>query len=166
MDHFNTMTKTEMNHTFYNNGKTKDSSLKEEMLNNFYKNDLENRNLETIKLTKLIRNRDNLKIQFKEKINAEVIVNDILRNYNVYGYDCNYMLQSYKDTILILGEKNPDEVKLYKIICRKKEEELNNLINKFTIRDRNNVIKAIEEVESNKICISENIIKKLKELVG
>ena len=76
------------------------------------------------------------------------------------------MLQSYKDTVLILGEKYPDEEKLYKIICGKKEEELNHLINKFTARDRNNVIKAIEDVENNKLNISEGIMKKLKELIA
>ena len=160
------MTKTEMSNTFYNHGKTNDSSHKEEVLNTFYKNDFDNRNLETITLNELIRNRDDLKIQFKERINAENIVSDILRNYNIYSYDYNYMLQSYKDTVLILGEKYPDEEKLYKIICGKKEEELTHLINKFTARDRNSVIKAIEDVENNKLNISEGIMKKLKELVA
>ena len=76
------------------------------------------------------------------------------------------MLQSYKDTIIILGEKYPDEEKLYKIICNKKEEELNNLIKKFTNRDKNNVIKALEEVTNNKLKLSEDTIKKLKELIS
>ena len=76
------------------------------------------------------------------------------------------MLQSYKDTILILGENYPDEEKLYKIICSKKEEELKNLINRYTNRERNTAIKAIEEVESNKLNISKDIIKKIKELIG
>ena len=166
LNQFNTMTKTEMSNTFYNNGKTLDSSQKEEVLNTFYKNDLENRTLETNRLNELIKNRDDLKIQFKEKINAEGIVIDILKNYNTYNYDYNYMLQSYKETVLILGKNYPDEEKLYKILCTKKEEELNNLINRYSARDRNAAIKAIEEVENNKLNISEGVMKKLKELIG
>ena len=166
LNQFNTITKAEMSNTFYKNGKTLDSLQKEEILNAFYKNDLENRTLETNRLNELIKNRDDLKIQFKEKINAEGIVIDILKNYNTYNYDYNYMLQSYKETVLILGKNNPDEEKLYKILCTKKEEELNNLINRYTARDRNAAIKAIEEVENNKLNISEGVMKKLKELIG
>jgi hypothetical protein len=165
LDNFNKITKTEMTKTFYNN-QTIDSNQKEEILNTFYRSDWDNRTNETGKLKDLIKDRDTLKIQFKKKIKAENIVKDILKNHSVYNYDFNYMLQSYKDTIKILGEKYPDEEKLYKIICNKKEEELNNLIKKFTNRDRNNVIKALEEVENSKLKISEDTIKKLKELIS
>ena len=141
-------------------------SAKREILNTFYRSDCDNRTIETGKIKDLIKDRDILKIQFKKKIKAENIVKDILKNHSVYNYDFNYMLQSYKDTIIILGEKYPDEEKLYKIICNKKEEELNNLIKKFTNRDKNNVIKALEEVTNNKLKISEDTIKKLKELIS
>jgi len=164
-DKFNKISRNEMIRTFYNN-QTSDSNKKEEILNTFYRSDLVNRTVETNKLKDLIKDRDTLKIQFKQKIKAENIIKDILKNHNVYNYDFNYMLQSYKDTIKILGEKYPDEEKLYKIICNKKEEELNNLIKKFTNRDRNNVIKALEEVENSKLKISEDTIKKLKELIS
>ena len=166
LDKFNKYTKTEMSNTFYNNYKTKDSTQKEEILNTFYKSDFDNRALETDKLNELIKDRDCLKIQFKERANAKNIVTDILKNHSIYSYDFNYMLQSYKDTILILGKDYPDEEKLYKIICGKKEEELKNLINRYTNRDRNNAIKALEEVENSKLNISEDIIKKIKELIG
>jgi len=165
LDNFNKTTKNEMTKTFYNN-KIIDLNQKEEILNTFYRSDWDNRTIETGKIKDLIKNRDNLKIQFKKKIKAENIVKDILKNHSVYNYDFNYMLQSYKDTIIILGEKYPDEEKLYKIICNKKEQELNNLIKKFTNRDKNNVIKALEEVENNKLKISEDTIKKLKELIS
>ena len=166
MDKFNKYTKTEMSKTFYDNYKTKDSTEKEEILNTFYRSDFDNRTLETDKLNELIKNRDCLKLQFKEKNIAKNIVNDILKNYNLYSYDFSYMLQSYKNTILILGANCPEEEKLYKIICSKKEEELKNIINRYSNRERNLAIKALEEVESNKLKISEDITKKLKELIG
>ena len=166
LNKFNNYTKTEMSNTFYNNYKVKDSMQKEEILNTFYKSDLDNRALETNSLNELIKDRDDLKVLFKERMNARNIVIDILKNYNIYSYEFSYMLQSYKDTIQVLGENNPEEEKLYKIICGKKEEELKNLINRYANKDRNAAIKAIEEVENNKLKISEDVIKKLKELVG
>ena len=165
LDIFNKTTKQEMTKTFYNFQIT-DTNQKEEILNSFYRSDCDNRTVETEKLKELVKNRDTLKVQFKQKIKAENIVKDILKNHNIYNYDFNYMLQSYKDTIIILGEKYPDEEKLFKIICNKKEEELNNLIKKFTNKDRNNAIKALEEVENNKLKISEETIKKIKELIS
>ena len=124
-DKFNKTSRNDMSKTFYNN-LTSDSNKKEEILNTFYRCDWDNRTIETNILKDLIKDRDTLQIQFKQKIKAENIIKDILKNHNVYNYDFNYMLQSYKDTIKILGEKYPDEEKLYKIICNKKEEELNN----------------------------------------
>ena len=166
LDEFNKITKTEMSNSFYNNFKNNNFNQKEEILNTFYKSDLDNRILENNKLNELVRTRDDLKVQFKKRMNAKSIISDILKNYNIYGYDYSYLLQSYKDTILVLGENYPDEEKLYKIICNKKEEELKNLINRYTNRERNNAIKAIEEVENNKLNISKDIIKKIKELIG
>jgi hypothetical protein len=165
LDNFNKTTKNEMTKTFYNN-QTTDLNQKEEILNTFYKSDLNNRALETNSLNELIKDRDDLKVLFKERMNARNIVIDILKNYNIYSYEFSYMLQSYKDTIQVLGENNPEEEKLYKIICGKKEEELKNLINRYANKDRNAAIKAIEEVENNKLKISEDVIKKLKELIG
>ena len=40
------------------------------------------------------------------------------------------------------------------------------LINKYTNKDRNNAIKLIEEIENLELKVSENSIKKLKELIG
>ena len=76
------------------------------------------------------------------------------------------MLESYKNTSKILGENYPVEEKLYKILCNYKEEEIKKLINKFTNRDKNNAIKILEEVENNNLKINEDVIKKLKELIG
>ena len=166
LNNFNTNIKTEMTKTFYNSNKILNINQKEEMLNTFYRSDWDNRELETDKLKELIKNRDTLKVQFKQIKDAKNIVTDILKNYSIYSYDFGYMLQSYKETIKILGEKYPDEEKLYKILCNKKEEELNNLIKKYTNRDRNNAIKILEEVENNKLKISQEVIKKIKELIG
>ena len=165
MKDFNQITKTEMTNTFYRN-KAVDSNKKEEILTTFYKSDFDNRLLESNKLNDLMKNRDNLKVQFKERLNAKNTLTDIIKNHSIYNYDFNYMFESYKNTVEILGKTYPDEEKLYKILCNYKEEEIKKFINKYTNKDRNNAIKLIEEIEISKLNVNKDAIKKLKELIG
>jgi UTP:GlnB (protein PII) uridylyltransferase len=94
MESVNKALKTEMNSTFY-----KTQQPKDEMFSTFYKMDISTRSYETDILKELMKSRDNLKNQFKEKINAQNSVNDILKNYIVNSYDYAYMIQIYKDTV-------------------------------------------------------------------
>ena len=165
MKDFNEIVKTEMTNTFYKN-KAVDSTRKEEILSTFYKSDIDNRLMESNKLNDLIKDRNSLKNQFKARLNSKSIVADIIKNYIIYNYDFNYMLESYKNTAEILGEKYPDVEKVYKILCNYKEDEIKKLINKYTNKDKNNAIKLIEEVEGLQLKVSHNLIKKLKELTG
>ena len=165
MKDFNQITKTEMINTFYKN-KAVDSNKKEEILSTFYKSDIDNRLLESNILNNLMKNRNELKVQFKNRLNAKNTLSDIIKNHSLYNYDFNYMYESYKNTVEILGKTYPDEEKLYKILCNYKEEEIKKLINKFTNKDRNNAIKLIEEIENLELKVSKNLIKKLKELIG
>ena len=165
MKDFDELIKTEMTNTFYKD-KGVDSSRKEEILSTFYKSDMDNRLLESNKLNQLINNRDKLKNQFKQKIDAKNTLSDIIKNYNIYSYEFSYMMESYKNTVQILGENYPDNEKVYKILINYKEDEIKRLINKYTNRERNNALKIIEEIESNNLKVSEDLIKKLKELMG
>ena len=160
IEHFNTETKLEMYKSFY-----KTEQPKDEMLTTFYKLDISTRTNETDVLRDLMRSRDNLKTQFKEKINANNTVFDILKNYVINSYDFNYMLQGYKDSVPILGKDNNNMIKLKKLLSNKKEEELKNLIKKLTVKDKPNVIKMIEEIELNELDISEDVMSKLRELI-
>ena len=157
---FDKVFKTEMSNTFY-----KSQQPKEEMLSTFYKNDLSTRSTEYDGILELIKSRDNLKNKFKERINAENSVKDVLKNYLLNGYDYNYMLQVYKDTIGILGKDYADEAKLLKLLSGKKEEEIKNQMKKFTAKDKNNITKLIEEIEFNQLIISEEIMTKLREFI-
>ena len=160
VDHFNTETKIEMYSSFY-----KTEQPKEEMLSTFYKLDISTRTTETDMFRDLMRSRDSLKTQFQEKINANNTVNDILKNYVINSYDYAYMLQSYKDSLNILGKENDNMLKLKKLISNKKEEELKNQLKKLTNKDKANVIKIIEEIELNQLDISEEVMTKLRELI-
>ena len=53
-----------------------------------------------------------------------------------------------------------------KIIMGKKIKIVKKIINRYTNRERNNAIRALEEIENNKLKISEGIVKKIKELIG
>ena len=75
------------------------------------------------------------------------------------------ILQAYKDTVEILGKDYDDEVKLFKLLSSKKEEEIKNQLKKFTAKDKNNIIKLIEEIEFNQLLISEEVMAKLREFI-
>ena len=160
MDYFNKMIKTEMNNTFYKTQQSKD-----EMFSTFYKLDISSRTTETDRLKELMKSRDNLKCHLKEKINAQNTVTDILKNYIVNSYDYAYMLQSYKDTVEILGKDYEDEIKLFKLLSNKKEKDIKNQLKKFMAKDKNNITKLIEEIEFNQLIISEEIMSKLREFI-
>ena len=158
---FDKIFKTEMSNTFYKNKQPKD-----EMMSTFYKNDLTMRSTEYDEIKELMKSRDDLKAKFKERINAENSVKNVLKNYLLNGYDYNYMLQVYKDTVGILGKDYGDEIKLLKLISGKKEEEIKNQMKKFTAKDKNNITKLIEEIEFNQLNISEEIMAKLREFIN
>ena len=158
---FDKIFKTEMSNTFY-----KSQQPKDEMLSTFYKNDLSTRSTEYDGIKELIKSRDNLKTKFKEKINAENMVKDVLKNYVLNGYDYNYMLHVYKETIGVLGKEYDDEIKLLKLLSGKKEDDIKNQLKKFTAKDKNNITKLIEEIEFNQLIISEEIMTKLREFIN
>ena len=135
------------------------------MFSTFYKLDLSTRTSEIDSLRELMKSRDTLKMQFKEKINAENTVIDVLKNYILNNYDYAYMLQAYKDTVEILGKDYDDEVKLFKLLSSKKEEEIKNQLKKFTAKDKNNITKLLEEIEFNQLLISEEVMTKLREFI-
>ena len=149
-----------MNSTFY-----KTQPPKDEMFSTFYKLDISTRSNETDRLRELMKSRDSLKNQFQDKINAKNNVSDILKNYIINGYDYTYMLQIYKETVDILGKDYDDEIKLFKLLSSKKEEEIKNQLKKFTAKDKNNITKLIEEIEFNQLIISEDIMAKLREFI-
>ena len=157
---YNKVIKTEMNSTFY-----KTQPPKDEMFSTFYKLDISTRSNETDRLRELMRSRDSLKNQFQDKINAKNNVSDILKNYIINSYDYTYMLQIYKETVDILGKDYDDEIKLFKLLSSKKEEEIKNQLKKFTAKDKNNITKLIEEIEFNQLIISEDIMTKLREFI-
>ena len=161
VQYFDKIFKTEMSNTFYKNNQ----QPKDEMFSTFYKNDINTRSTEFDGIKELIKTRDNLKTKFKEKINAENSVKDILKNYLLNGYDYNYMLQIYKDTIGILGKDYDDEIKLLKLLSGKKEDEIKNQLKKFSAKDKNNITKLIEEIEFNQLIISDEIMSKLREFI-
>ena len=150
-----------MSNTFYKNNQ----QPKDEMFSTFYKNDINTRSTEFDGIKELIKTRDILKTKFKEKINAENSVKDILKNYLLNSYDYNYMLQVYKDTIGILGKDYDDEIKLLKLLSGKKEDEIKNQLKKFSAKDKNNITKLIEEIEFNQLIISDEIMSKLREFI-
>ena len=160
MEKFNNDIKLKMYSSFY-----KTEQPKDEMFSTFYKSDISTRSIEKDIFRDLYKSRDALKCRFKEKILAKNNINDILNNSILYGYDYQYMFQCYKDAVNILGNDDNNVKKLFKLISSKKEEDLKNQIKKFTNKDKANIVKIIEEIELNKLLISEETMGKLRELI-
>ena len=149
-----------MSQTFYKN-----TEAKEEMLNTFYRTDMGFRSKERERFKDLISNRNNLKEQFQSKITAENNVKDILKNHINNNYDINFIVSTYNNSCNALGKDNELCVQLYDLICNKKEEEIKNGLKKFTPKDKNNIIKIIEDIETNQWNIDPEIVNKLRELI-
>ena len=160
IERFNTESRLKIYNSFY-----KTEQPKEEMFSTFYKSDISTRTVENDIFKELYKIRDSLKCKFREKILIKNTINDILKNYVLNGYDYQYMLQSYKDGVNILGNEDSNVKKLFKLVSSKKEDDLKIQIKKFTNKDKANIVKIIEEIELNKLLISEEVMGKLRELI-
>ena len=160
VDEFEKVTKTEMSNTFY-----KMHSNNTDMLNTFYKTHSGFRVNKQSLIKDIFNQRNNLREQFQSKITCQNTLQDIIMNYNINSYPMDYMITSYKEGAGLLGKDDALVVKLFGVISAKKEESIKNDLKKFSAKDKNNVIKILEDIEFNQWDISQETKTKLKELV-
>ena len=160
VDEFEKVTKTEMSNTFY-----KMHSNNTDMLNTFYKTHSGFRVNKQSLIKDIFNQRNNLREQFQSKITCQNTLQDIIMNYNINSYPIDYMITSYKEGVGLLGKDDALVVKLFGVISAKKEESIKNDLKKFSAKDKNNVIKILEDIEFNQWDISQETKTKLKELV-
>jgi hypothetical protein len=65
----------------------------------------------------------------------------------------------------VFGKENELVEKLFNLISTKKEDEIKNLMKKLSPKDKNNVIKILEDIEFNQWKINPEIIGKLKDFI-
>ena len=92
-------------------------------------------------------------------------IRDILKKYIENNYTVDYMINVYKEGCDVFGKENELVEKLFNIISTKKEDEIKNLMKKLSPKDKNNVIKILEDIEFNQWKINPEIIGKLKDFI-
>ena len=170
LQNFDNNIKVDMSKTFY--GNNNNNNLNEENNNNymnsiqnFYKTDSNFRLKEKKYFDGLMKNRNELKNEFQIKINCQNSINDILKKYIDNNYGVDYMITVYKEGCDVFGKENELVEKLFNLISNKKEDEIKNLMKKLSPKDKNNVIKILEDIEFNQWKINPEIIGKLKDFI-
>jgi len=93
----------------------------------------------------------------------EATITDIIRN-NI-NYDFNYAFGIYRDSQRIEGVKTKLKDKFFQFLSMKKDEYYKNEIKKLTTKDKNTILKYLEDIEEYKWIVSSEIILKFKELL-
>ena len=172
LQNFDNNIKVDMSKTFYGNNNN-NNNLNEENNNNNYMNSIQNfyktdsnfRLKEKKYFDGLMKNRNDLKNEFQIKINCQNNINDILKKYIENNYTVDYMINVYKEGCDVFGKENELVEKLFNLISTKKEDEIKNLMKKLSPKDKNNVIKILEDIEFNQWKINPEIIGKLKDFI-
>jgi hypothetical protein len=134
-------------------------------IQNFYKTDSNFRLKEKKYFEGLMNHRNELKNEFQTKINCQNSIKDILKKYIDNNYGVDYMINVYKEGCEIFGKEDELVEKLFNLISNKKEDEIKNLMKKLSPKDKNNVIKILEDIEFNQWKINPEIVGKLKDFI-
>jgi hypothetical protein len=172
LQNFDNNIKVDMSKTFYGNNNN-NNNLNEENNNNNYMNSIQNfyktdsnfRLKDKKYFDGLMKNRNDLKNEFQIKINCQNNINDILKKYIENNYTVDYMINVYKEGCDVFGKENELVEKLFNLISTKKEDEIKNLMKKLSPKDKNNVIKILEDIEFNQWKINPEIVGKLKDFI-
>ena len=95
-------------------------------------------------------------------IEIENSIDDILNNINI---DFSYSAGIYKESGNIEGVKPKLREKLFKFISSKKEEFYKTEIKKLSYKDKNIILRYLEDIEVNNWFISSEIMIKFKDLM-
>lgn len=129
------------------------------------------RSLSMVRLTKkgksedLIEARNSIKneLQKKEEIQKKMV--EIIKDNTMKNFDFTYLGSVYKEGFQMLGDKNIMVRQFFKFCSNKKEEALKNELKKLSPKDKNYIVKLLEDISYNKWEISEDVISKLKALI-
>jgi hypothetical protein len=111
----------------------------------------------------LIRQRDFIRGKMERLIDFERNINEILLNNN--NNDINYMATIYSESLSIEGLNNNLRMNLFKFISNKKNEFYNNEMNKLTAKDKNNILKHIDDIRFSNFELDQGLILKFEALL-
>jgi hypothetical protein len=79
--------------------------------------------------------------------------------------DFSQLLSIYQDAITILGDSNELVQTYFKYCSAKREEMIKQDIKKYTPKDKNTIIKLLEEINTSKWLISAETLNTLQSLI-
>jgi len=92
----------------------------------------------------------------------ENTINEILSTNYI---DLNFAIGIYKESGQVEGVRQKLREKLFQFISSKKQEFFKSEISKLTNKDKNTIIKYMEDIQENKWFVSSEIMIKFKELI-
>lgn len=111
----------------------------------------------------LLRQRDFLRGKMERIIDFERNINDILLGNN---NDIYYMATIYSESLSVEGLNNNLKMNLFKFISNKKNEFYNNEINKLTAKDKNTIMKHIDDIRISNFDLDQGLIVKFETLLN
>jgi hypothetical protein len=144
------------------------------------KNDLNNynRSLSTFRMNRLnkennlLDKRNSIKNSIQKKFDIQNILIENIKNLNDInnkpknGYNFSELLDIYKEGLKYLGNNNELLDKYFKIVSKKKEENIVLEINKIKDKKKEPFVKILEDIQFNNYIISETIIEELKNKIN
>jgi len=112
----------------------------------------------------LIRARDHLKNEFHNKYEIEKAIRELITNSAAH-FEFNHAMTLFKEYPTHINYNEDLISQLHQFISLKKEELLRAEIKRFSVKDKNNIIKHLEDIENNKLKINSDVLHKLKELI-
>jgi len=110
-----------------------------------------------------MRQRDYIRGKMERLIDYERNINDILLNNNII--DINYITNIYTESLSIDGLNSNLRNNLYKFISNKKNEFYHNELNKLTAKDKNTILKYIDDLKTSNFDLDHELIDKFQAIL-
>lgn len=112
----------------------------------------------------LLRQRDFIRGKMERLIDYEKNINEILLNNN-NNCDINYIATIYSESLSIEGLNNDLRMNLFKFISNKKNEFYDNELNKLSAKDKNTIMKHIDDIKLSNFELNNGLIGRFEALL-
>ena len=117
------------------------------------------------KSEKLFKARNTIKAELDKRCDIVKKINNVMKDKNKTINDFSQILSIYQDAITILGDSNELVQTYFKYCSAKREEMIKQDIKKYTPKDKNTIIKLLEEINTSKWLISAETLNTLQSLI-
>ena len=135
-----------------------------ESIKSFYKTSFSFRKEIRDDTTILIKARDHLKNEFQNKFEIEKNIKEIITN-SANNFDYGQAFTLMKEYPTFTNYNQELVTSLHAIISMKKEENLKTELKKLTVKDKNAIMKHLDDIKIHDLKVSADVIQKLRDLI-